>query len=229
MTDSNQELVNAYSYTPYGRIVNQQETIPQPFTYVGQYGVMTEAANLYYMRARYYDAGVGRFIPEDPIGFEGGLNLYAYVGGNPVLLNDPDGRCPTCVVGAIFGGAVGAYGAWIQGQDGWGIANEALTGAAFGALGGGIAQTGKIVSIGQKIFAGSGLGAAENVVSQSTSIIADPQKDFNWTSLAISTGAGALGAINVYGAPDSVLGSVSAGFSAGKWGIVGGAANAALK
>jgi len=43
------------------------------------------------MRARYYDANLGRFISEDPIGHNGGLNLYAYVGGNPVMLVDPSG------------------------------------------------------------------------------------------------------------------------------------------
>ncbi len=43
------------------------------------------------MRARYYDAQIGRFISEDPIGFQGGLNLYAYVGGNPLILVDPSG------------------------------------------------------------------------------------------------------------------------------------------
>ena len=52
---------------------------------------MTEADGLYYMRARYYDAEVGRFISEDPIGFGGGINLYAYVGGNPINLIDPSG------------------------------------------------------------------------------------------------------------------------------------------
>jgi len=54
--------------------------------------VMAEPNGFYYMRARYYDPEVGRFVSEDPIGFEGGdVNLYAYVGGNPILLFDPSG------------------------------------------------------------------------------------------------------------------------------------------
>lgn len=47
---------------------------------------------LYYYRARYYDPRLGRFISEDPIGFDGGINLYAYVGSDPVLLRDPSGE-----------------------------------------------------------------------------------------------------------------------------------------
>jgi len=91
MTDNAQTMVNKYAYTPYGQIVNQQETINQPFKFVGQYGVMTEPNGFYYMRARYYDPSVGRFISEDPIGLEGGINLYAYVNGNPILGIDPTG------------------------------------------------------------------------------------------------------------------------------------------
>jgi len=69
----------------------QTEAIAQPFKYAGQVGIIDEGNNLYYMRARYYDANLGRFISEDPIGFDGGLNLYAYVGGNPINRNDPSG------------------------------------------------------------------------------------------------------------------------------------------
>ncbi|MBI5196253.1 MAG: transglutaminase [Nitrospirae bacterium] len=91
MTDSTQAMVNKYSYDPFGNVVNQVEAVQQPFKFVGQHGVMTEPNGFYYMRARYYDPEVGRFISEDPIGFEGGINLYAYVLNNPVLLIDPLG------------------------------------------------------------------------------------------------------------------------------------------
>lgn len=46
---------------------------------------------LYYYRARYYDPQLKRFISEDPIGINGGLNVYAYVNGNPISLIDPMG------------------------------------------------------------------------------------------------------------------------------------------
>ncbi len=59
---------------------------------IKNHGIMTEDNGFYYMRVRYYDPEIGRFISEDPIGFEGGdVNLMAYVGNNPVLLIDPNG------------------------------------------------------------------------------------------------------------------------------------------
>ncbi len=96
ITDKNQRVVNAYTYEPFGTITNQRELLEQPFKFAGQYGIMHEDsigsdAGLYYMRARYYDPEVGRFISEDPSGFSDGPNLYAYVGNNPVNHVDPLG------------------------------------------------------------------------------------------------------------------------------------------
>ncbi|PKN37549.1 MAG: hypothetical protein CVU62_07390 [Deltaproteobacteria bacterium HGW-Deltaproteobacteria-2] len=92
MTDSSKDIVNKYSYDAFGNIASEQEAIYQPFKYVGQFGVMTEPNGFYYMKARYYDPTVGRFISEDPVGFGGGdTNLMAYVGNNPVTGIDPSG------------------------------------------------------------------------------------------------------------------------------------------
>jgi uncharacterized protein RhaS with RHS repeats len=52
---------------------------------------MDEENGLLYMRARYYDPEVGRFISKDPIGLLGGLNMFTYVQNNPVNLIDPTG------------------------------------------------------------------------------------------------------------------------------------------
>jgi RHS repeat-associated protein len=92
ITDSFGTVVNSYNYSPFRMILTESETFAQPFKFVGKLGMMAEANGFYYMRARYYDPVVGRFISEDPLGFDGGdVNLYVYAGLNPLLVVDPWG------------------------------------------------------------------------------------------------------------------------------------------
>ncbi len=53
-----------------------------------------DLTGLTYYRARWYDPQQGRFTSEDPIGFAGGLNLYAYTNNSPLNLTDPLGLDP---------------------------------------------------------------------------------------------------------------------------------------
>ncbi len=98
ITDSIGRVVQRYEYDSFGNITYQQDpNFLQPYTYTGR--EYDPESGLYYYRARYYDAKVGRFISEDPIGFDGGINFYSYVGNDPINYNDPTGENPA-VIGA---------------------------------------------------------------------------------------------------------------------------------
>ena len=89
ITDQNGNITHRYEYSPYGQIIAIEETDNNPFRFVGQYGVMYEADDLYFMRARYYDPKIGRFLNTDPI-FDA-KNLFVYVDNNPITQIDPKG------------------------------------------------------------------------------------------------------------------------------------------
>ena len=98
LTDSNGKLVDTYQYDTYGQIMDG-DVAKSDFLYNGQYGVATDENGLYYMRARYYNVNIRRFINQDilygNIQNSQSLNRYSYVQGNPVQLNDPFGLCPS--------------------------------------------------------------------------------------------------------------------------------------
>ncbi|CEO87884.1 hypothetical protein SSCH_1330002 [Syntrophaceticus schinkii] len=75
--------------------MNRTGSTDTPFLYNGQDGVITDENGLYYMRARYYNPDIKRFVNLDVLlgSIDSGqsLNRYAYVNGNPVLYTDPYG------------------------------------------------------------------------------------------------------------------------------------------
>lgn len=57
----------------------------------------------YFNRNRYYSPALGRFTQKDPIGFNGGMNLYRYSDNNPVLFTDPMGLASVLSATTIIG------------------------------------------------------------------------------------------------------------------------------
>jgi uncharacterized protein RhaS with RHS repeats len=56
------------------------------------------------VRARWYDPFLGRFLSEDPIGLEGGINQYTYALNDPVNLRDPTGMIPCTAYWIVMAG-----------------------------------------------------------------------------------------------------------------------------
>ena len=89
LTDDLGQVRTQYNYSPFGETEIFGEMSDNPFQHTGR---ENDGTGLYYYRARYYSAGLKRFISEDPIDFAGGdVNLYGYVLNDPVNLFDPFG------------------------------------------------------------------------------------------------------------------------------------------
>ena len=159
-------LVGKYSYTAFGECEIETDVngiaTKNPFRYRGYY--YDVETGLYYLKTRYYDPVVGRFITIDDVSYLApdtinGLNLYAYCGNNPVMRVDHEGTSWwsdfwNSTIGKIVGTvlvvvAVAAVsiltagvGTAISGALGGGFVASILGGAVGGAISGAVIGAG---------------------------------------------------------------------------------------
>ena len=93
LTDPTASAVAVYTYDSFGKVTSPGGGVTNTLRYTGR--EFDAETGLYYYRARYYDAAVGRFLGEDPVRFRAGTNSYTYVKSNPLNKRDPSGLAPS--------------------------------------------------------------------------------------------------------------------------------------
>ena len=160
LSNAGKQIVEQYSYDVFGT-PNTTSSVGNPYMFTGrQYDAQS---SLYYYRARFYSPVLGRFLQPDPIGYVDGLNLYTYVGNNPLNWIDPfglqkAGLDPGAIAAALAAiaaraAAVEAAAATLaQALSGLAIAGTAIGGYTAGAYIG--QSTGLSDSIAEGLAAG---------------------------------------------------------------------------
>ncbi len=94
ITDAYGMPLKYYIYDPWGDVVNTESDPINNLTFIGRYGGIKDwDTGFIQFQHRWYDSFIGKWISRDPIGVEGGVNVYNYTANNPVNNIDPIGLC----------------------------------------------------------------------------------------------------------------------------------------
>ncbi len=104
---SDSTVAQRLDYDVWGNVTLDTNPGFQPFGFAG--GLYDQHTKLTRFGARDYDAEIGRWTTKDPIGLNGGLNVYGYVSGDPVNNIDPDGRIVMNLISGAIGAALAGY------------------------------------------------------------------------------------------------------------------------
>ncbi len=117
LTGAGGGVLNRYAFEPFGESFEAIEAVANPFQFVGEYGVATESADLVFMRARFFQPGLGRFLNADPLRLASGdSNFYRYALNSPAVLIDPtglEGKWPVNININLDGDDIGDFADWV--------------------------------------------------------------------------------------------------------------------
>ena len=149
LTDSTGAITKSYKYDAFGVEQNVDDADNNAFRYCGEY--YDSESGTIYLRARYYDPTIGRFISRDSVTGENtdplSLNLYTYCHNNPIIGTDPSGHIPRWLKNtlkvaagvAVIGGL--AVATAVTGGAAAVVAGAALSGAIAGGASGAVIGT----------------------------------------------------------------------------------------
>jgi len=135
----------------------------EPAGFGGQFGYYHDYLGRYLLGHRFYDSFTGRFVTRDPIGYQGGINLYGFAGNNPVNESDPSGYSSAGDYAGVVGlvpGPIGEAANLASGLDS--LHDGDYLGAAL-SLGGEVPGLGEIATGAKILRAVNRLRKAERV------------------------------------------------------------------